>query len=357
MRVERIAPAGARRPASTGRRPHPRPARRRRALVEGPPADGGRPRGAVGASPARSGAASLDRPDRRRRGELHEDEAALRLAAAVAAAPGSTIRGPSESRVDLVAAVRRAWSTSASRTLERLNRHRPARGVHRLRRARSSSRATSWRASRSRRTSSEAVHRRRGERVARFGPRPLVWVAAVRPAPVGVLVKESIERPPARPVRGERPGQGRGARLADRRASSTSRRRRRGRGGAARRCTRGAGSRRPRPDRGRPAAPTRATRSSSRSTRSAGRLVRHGVPAHPGLDALAGAGRARRPILGLPTCGAYSKATAADLLLPRLPPASRRAGDRGPARPRRHPHPDQRFRFPPYARELDAPDG
>ena len=57
-----------------------------------------------------------------------------------------------------------------------------------------------------------------------------------------------------------------------------------------------------------------------------GRVVRHGVPAHPGsMLWLARIGRTA--ILGLPTCGAYSKATAADLLLPRLltgEPATRR---------------------------------
>jgi formylmethanofuran dehydrogenase subunit E len=63
-------------------------------------------------------------------------------------------------------------------------------------------------------------------------------------------------------------------------------------------------------------------------------------------------------ILGLPTCGAYSKATAADLLLPRLlsgEPASARTVAKlghGGILTR-----DQRFRFPAYARELDAPEG
>ena len=51
--------------------------------------------------------------------------------------------------------------------------------------------------------------------------------------------------------------------------------------------------------------------------RLGGRVVRHGVPAHPGsMLWLARIGRT--DVLGLPTCGAYSKATAADLLLPRL---------------------------------------
>ena len=66
----------------------------------------------------------------------------------------------------------------------------------------------------------------------------------------------------------------------------------------------------------------------------------------------------RAAVLGLPTCGAYSKATAADLLLPRLlagEPATAatvaRLGHGGILTR------DQRFRFPRYARDLDAPDG
>ncbi|MEO5918904.1 MAG: molybdopterin-binding protein [Candidatus Limnocylindrales bacterium] len=88
-----------------------------------------------------------------------------------------------------------------------------------------------------------------------------------------------------------------------------------------------------------------------------GRMVRHGVPAHPGSMLWLGRVGAV-PVLGLPSCGAYSKATAADLLLPRLlagEPASIRTVARlghGGILTR-----DQRFRFPPYARDLDAPDG
>ncbi|MBI3747010.1 MAG: hypothetical protein HY264_10915, partial [Chloroflexi bacterium] len=88
-----------------------------------------------------------------------------------------------------------------------------------------------------------------------------------------------------------------------------------------------------------------------------GRVVRHGVPAHPGSMLWLAVVR-RVPIVGLPSCGAYSKATAADLLLPRLlsgEPASARTVARlghGGILTR-----DQRFRFPAYARELDAPDG
>ena len=63
-------------------------------------------------------------------------------------------------------------------------------------------------------------------------------------------------------------------------------------------------------------------------------------------------------IIGLPTCGAYSKATAVDLLLPWLIAASLPTR----ATVARLAHGglltrDQRFRFPAYARELEAPEG
>lgn len=88
-----------------------------------------------------------------------------------------------------------------------------------------------------------------------------------------------------------------------------------------------------------------------------GRVVRHGVPAHPGsMLWLAVVGRTA--VVGLPSCGAYTMATAADLLLARLvagePPSAatvaRLAHGGILAR-------TQRFRFPAYARELDAPEG
>ncbi len=88
-----------------------------------------------------------------------------------------------------------------------------------------------------------------------------------------------------------------------------------------------------------------------------GTLVRRGVPAHPGsmlwLAVVDGI-----PIVGLPSWGAYSMATAADLLLPRLvagQPATAATIARlahGGILAR-----TQRFRFPAYARDLDAPDG
>jgi hypothetical protein len=88
-----------------------------------------------------------------------------------------------------------------------------------------------------------------------------------------------------------------------------------------------------------------------------GRIVRRGVPAHPG-SMLWLARISRTAILGLPTCGAYSRATAVDLLLPRLlsgDDASERTVAKlghGGILTR-----DQRFRFPAYARDLEAPDG
>jgi molybdopterin biosynthesis enzyme len=91
--------------------------------------------------------------------------------------------------------------------------------------------------------------------------------------------------------------------------------------------------------------------------RLGGRVVRHGVPAHPG--SMLWLGRLdRASVMGLPTCGAYSKATAADLLLPRLltgEAASARSVatlGHGGILTR-----NMRFRFPRYARELDAPEG
>ena len=66
----------------------------------------------------------------------------------------------------------------------------------------------------------------------------------------------------------------------------------------------------------------------------------------------------RTVLLGLPTCGAYSRATAVDLLLPWIlagAPADRRTIARlghGGLLTR-----DMRFRFPAYTRGFDAPEG
>ena len=103
--------------------------------------------------------------------------------------------------------------------------------------------------------------------------------------------------------------------------------------------------------------PIPTTRSIVPSTALGGRVVRQGVPAHPGSMLWLGAS-GRPTVLGLPTCGAYSRATAADLLLPWLlsgEPATRatvaRLGHGGILTR------EMRFRMPAYAHELDAPEG
>jgi hypothetical protein len=88
-----------------------------------------------------------------------------------------------------------------------------------------------------------------------------------------------------------------------------------------------------------------------------GAVVRHGVPAHPG--SMLWLGRVGNvAVIGLPSCGAYSKATAADLLLPRLlagePPTIATVARLGHGGILTR---DQRYRFPAYARDLEAPEG
>ncbi len=87
-----------------------------------------------------------------------------------------------------------------------------------------------------------------------------------------------------------------------------------------------------------------------------GRVLRRGVPAHPGsMIWLAALGDTT--ILGLPQCGMFSKATAADLVLPRLmtgervtPAALADLGHGGLLGA------EMRFRFPDYARDLESPE-
>lgn len=88
-----------------------------------------------------------------------------------------------------------------------------------------------------------------------------------------------------------------------------------------------------------------------------GRVLRHGVPAHPGsMIWLAELGQSR--LLGLPQCGMFAMATAADLILPRLltgeslTRTSLAELAHGGVLGR-----EMRFRFPPYARDLDTPEG
>jgi hypothetical protein len=285
-------------------------------------------------------------------GEIHEDDAAIRLATAVAG-PGVTMRGPAESRLDLVADVDGVLNVRVGE-LERLNRIDPlevftafdgqvvARGdlVASVKIA-------------PHLVDEEIVDA--GARIARDGSRPLIWVAPFLPRRVGVIVKESV-----RGIARERfeasvhaKIEGLGSEIVaieyvddDPAAVEVAMT------GLIRRpdpvdliLTAGAASTDP------------LDACFVAIAALGGRVVRHGVPAHPGsMLWLARVGRTA--ILGLPTCGAYSKATAADLLLPRLlsgdPPSARTVARLGHGGILTR---SQRFRFPAYARDLDAPDG
>lgn len=285
-------------------------------------------------------------------GELHEDEAATRLAAAVAG-PGLAVRGPAQSRVDLVSEVHGVANVRVA-DLERLNRIDPlevftvfdgqvvAPGelVASVKVAPHLVKASTVDA---------------GARLAGFGSNPLVWVAAFVSRRVGVIVKQSV-RGTARErfetsVRAKIEGLGSTIVAiqyveddADA-VETTMARFVRPPDAADLILTAGAASTDP------------LDACFVAIAALGGRVVRRGVPAHPGsMLWLARIGRTA--ILGLPTCGAYSKATAADLLLPRLlsgEDASERTVAKlghGGILTR-----NQRFRFPAYARELDAPDG
>jgi hypothetical protein len=88
-----------------------------------------------------------------------------------------------------------------------------------------------------------------------------------------------------------------------------------------------------------------------------GRVVRHGVPAHPG-SMIWLAELAETQLLGLPQCGMFTRATAADLILPRLLTGERLSAvslaelAHGGVLTR-----EMRFRFPAYAQDLEAPEG
>jgi hypothetical protein len=285
-------------------------------------------------------------------GDLHEDEAAIRLAEAVAGG-GVTRRGPVESRVDLVATADGVLHVRVGQ-LERLNRIDPLEAFTLL----DGSVVAAGDLVASVKVaphvvSSEVVAA--GTAVAANGASPLVRVAPFRPTRVAVVVKESL-------------------RAADRaRFEASVRDKVESLGStivgldyvrdddAAVETALGAAAR------GRMHASVILT-AGGRSTDPSdpffvaiaalgGRIVRHGVPAHPGsMLWLARIGRVA--ILGLPTCGAYSKATAADLLLPRLltgePPTLRTVSHLGHGGILTR---DMRFRFPAYARRLAAPDG
>jgi molybdopterin biosynthesis enzyme len=285
-------------------------------------------------------------------GELHEDDAALRLAAAVAG-PGLTVRGPNQSRVDLLADAPGVLNVRVA-DLERLNRIDPlevftafdGQVVEKGDLVASVKIAPHL---------VDAATVDAGARLAAFGSHPIVWVAPFLAKRVGVIVKESV-RPTARTrfeasVRAKVEGLGSDIVAIDYVDDDAE----------AVEAAMAAFVRRPDPldlilTAG--AASTDPLDACFVAIAAlGGRVVRRGVPAHPGsmlwLARIGGTA-----ILGLPTCGAYSKATAADLLLPRLlsgeDPSEKTVAKLGHGGILTR---SQRFRFPAYARELDAPEG
>jgi hypothetical protein len=285
-------------------------------------------------------------------GELHEDDAAVRLAKAVAG-ENLEARGPNQSRLDLVASTAGVVTVLVAE-LERINRLDPLE-VFTVFDGQIVERGDLVASVKIAPHVVDAGIIDAAARLAGFGSQPVVWVSPFGHRRVGVVVKESI-RGTARArfeesVRAK--VEGLGSKVLDIvyveddvDAVET----------AIGRFTRGAET----------ADLILTAGSASTDPRDTfftaidalgGRVVRRGVPAHPGsmlwLARIGGTS-----ILGLPTCGAYSKATAVDLLLPRLlagEPASERTVAKlghGGILTR-----SQRFRFPPYARELDAPDG
>ncbi len=285
-------------------------------------------------------------------GELHEDDAATRLADAVGGS-GLTRRGPNQSRIDLLAAAPGVLHVRVA-DLERLNRIDPLE-VFTAFDGQIVDRGDLVASVKVAPHLVEAAIVDAGARLAGFGNDPLVWVAPFIPGRVGVIVKGSVGATARErfetSVRAKIEGLGSvldaieyvqddpeavEAALADfvRRPDPLDLI-----------LTAGAASTDP------------LDACFVAIAALGGRVVRRGVPAHPGsMLWLARIGRTA--IVGLPTCGAYSKATAVDLLLPRLlsgEPASERTVatlGHGGILTR-----SQRFRFPPYARELDAPEG
>ena len=285
-------------------------------------------------------------------GELHEDDAAIRLAKAVAG-PNLDARGPHQSRLDLVAATDGVVTVLVAE-LERINRLDPLE-VFTVFDGQVVEKGDLVASVKIAPHIVDAGVIDEAARLAAFGGQPVVWVSPFGRRRVGVVVKESV-RGVARTrfeasVRAK--VEGLGSKVIDivyveddPDAVET----------AIGRFTRGADSADLILTAGSASTDPRDTFFAAIESLG-GRVVRRGVPAHPGsMLWLARVGGTS--ILGLPTCGAYSKATAVDLLLPRLlagEPASERTVAKlghGGILTR-----SQRFRFPPYARELDAPDG
>ncbi len=285
-------------------------------------------------------------------GELHEDDAAMRLATAVAG-PGLTIRAPVQSRVDLRAEAAGVLNVRIAE-LERLNRIDPLE-VFTVFDGQVVEKGDLVASVKIAPHLVDAATVDAGARLAGFGSHPIVWVAPFLHRRVGVIVKESV-RAPARTrfeasVRAKIEGLGSEVVAIDYVDDDAE----------AVEAALAAFVRRPDPV-------DLILTAGAASTDPldpffvaiaalGGRVVRRGVPAHPGsmlwLARIGGTA-----ILGLPTCGAYSKATAADLLLPRLlsgeDPSEKTVAKLGHGGILTR---SQRFRFPAYARELDAPEG
>ncbi len=285
-------------------------------------------------------------------GDVHENEAAVRLAAA-SAGRGVNLRGPVESRVDFVAAHDGVLRVDIV-ALERIDRIDPIALFSAYDGQVVDAGAVVASVKVGPHLVSEAVIER-AEAVARTRSRPLVDVRPFYRRRVAALVREALG-PGARArfeasvrTRVERLGSNLaeisyvpddvgeiGARLSQLAAGSP---------GADIILTAGAGSTDP-------ADPVFVALEQLK-----GRVVSHGVPAHPG-SMLWLARLHRTTIIGLPTCGAYSKATAVDLLLPWLlagdPPTRATVARLGHGGLLTR---DMRFRMPAYARELEAPEG
>ncbi len=285
-------------------------------------------------------------------GDLHEDEAATRLASAVAG-PGLAIRSPVQSRVDLVATDPGVVHVRIAE-LERINRLDPLEVFTRL----DGSIVEAGDLVASVKIAPHVLAGSvvdAGAAIASAARPAIVRVAAFRPMTVGVVVKESLRR-------ADRPRFEETVRAKVESLGSTIPRidyvddedaivraaldgLSRGAGRVDAILTAG----------GRSTDPSDAFFTAIEAL--GGEIVRRGVPAHPG--SMLWLGRiGRTAVLGLPTCGAYSKATAADLLLPRLltgePPTKRTVSALGHGGVLTR---EMRFRFPAYARDLDAPDG
>jgi probable molybdopterin binding protein len=285
-------------------------------------------------------------------GDLHEDEAATRLAFAVSGS-GLAIRSPVQSRVDLVATDPGVVHVRIA-DLERINRLDPLEVFTRL----DGSIVEAGDLVASVKIAPHVVAGsvvEAGAAIASAARPAVVRVAAFRPMTVGVVVKESLRR-------ADRPRFEETVRTKVESLGSTIQRidyvddedavvraalERLSRGGGRVDAILTAG--------GRSTDPSDAFFTAIEAL--GGEIVRRGVPAHPG--SMLWLGRiGRTAVLGLPTCGAYSKATAADLLLPRLltgePPTKRTVSALGHGGVLTR---EMRFRFPAYARDLDAPDG